>query len=556
LTALGHDERRRRSLFFDGRFLTARDLTREQTYFLTRQADLGRAGGVGVVEGLMVEAYPSGDRPSTTLTIAAGHGVTPSGELVAVPEDLRVEVANLADIERLDAAFGLSPIPREAARNRTGLYVVALRPVEYTANPVATYPTTLGGARTIEDADIIEAVAVTLVPYPDQTGRGDLDERRARVAHEIFVRGVVRGVPVDALPIAMIALDHGVVQWVDPFLVRREVGFEESGLSGFGQAPRALRQAYLLQYDQHLASIEARLSRGFAAGEELRALPPAGRVPRASVDGEQSKQIYFPAAIDVHFAIVPEDELGVLLDESLLLPPIDLTLTEADLASTSVLVLAPLPRARIAASPPPSMADAIANASALWYVRRRNVPSAADVLGVVSVPGAGATGASGGGSGGVFDADELNRLRDRLAELGLDAEAKSLDDFAFHRAFGDAVDMLSKLVKSPILLAGALGELFAPGGVQAVAKRYKDVGSGVEKLLRASPELATPAVYAALGASGVVPEIDRLLLDSTRNKDFAEGLSAVLKRVPKTDPATGGRLIAAYVLPLVVGSPK
>ena len=33
------DERRLRSSFFDGRFLTARDLTREQTYFLTRQAD-------------------------------------------------------------------------------------------------------------------------------------------------------------------------------------------------------------------------------------------------------------------------------------------------------------------------------------------------------------------------------------------------------------------------------------------------------------------------------------------------------------------------------------
>ena len=43
------DERRKRPRYFDGRFLAARDLTREQTYFLTRQADLGRAGGSGVV---------------------------------------------------------------------------------------------------------------------------------------------------------------------------------------------------------------------------------------------------------------------------------------------------------------------------------------------------------------------------------------------------------------------------------------------------------------------------------------------------------------------------
>ena len=31
------DERRRRPLYFDGRFLAARDLTRDQTYFLIRQ---------------------------------------------------------------------------------------------------------------------------------------------------------------------------------------------------------------------------------------------------------------------------------------------------------------------------------------------------------------------------------------------------------------------------------------------------------------------------------------------------------------------------------------
>src|SRR5262249_38272718 len=66
------DERRRRSLFFDGRFLAARDLTREQTYFLTRQADLSLAGGAGVVQGLMV-----GSPGPTTIRITPGQGITP-----------------------------------------------------------------------------------------------------------------------------------------------------------------------------------------------------------------------------------------------------------------------------------------------------------------------------------------------------------------------------------------------------------------------------------------------------------------------------------------------
>ena len=49
------DSRRTRPLWFDGRFLAASDLEREQNYFLQRQADLGQAGGFGVMHGLLVD---------------------------------------------------------------------------------------------------------------------------------------------------------------------------------------------------------------------------------------------------------------------------------------------------------------------------------------------------------------------------------------------------------------------------------------------------------------------------------------------------------------------
>ena len=127
------DDRRRRPLYFDGRFLAARDLTREQNYFLTRQADLGRAGGAGVVAGLLVTAGET----ASSLRITAGHGVTTAGELVVLPDTITIQLADIAQIQRLDAAFGLLPIPREPARNRSGLFGVALRPVEFTANPTA-----------------------------------------------------------------------------------------------------------------------------------------------------------------------------------------------------------------------------------------------------------------------------------------------------------------------------------------------------------------------------------------------------------------------------------
>ncbi|AEI68000.1 hypothetical protein LILAB_30595 [Corallococcus macrosporus] len=341
-----HDDRRVRSFFFDGRFLTAKDLTREQNYFLTRQADLSRANGTGVMHGLTVT--PSPDR--ATLTVRLGHGLTPGGELVVVPRDLTdIRLDDIPEIQRLDAAFGLAPVPRELARSRSGLYVLVLRPVEYTANPIASYPTSLGAARTTQDGDIIEAVALTLIPYPDPVGGGTFETRRGRAAHEIFAGAGMRNLPVDALPLAMLALDRGTLRWLDTFLVRREVGAEQRSVVGFGVASRELREAHALQYQQHLKEVlQARRAAGqserFLASEHFFTLPAAGTLPAAAIEAGSLTEFYFPPAVDVELTVVAEDELGAILDESLQLPPIDLTQTGEALESLSILVMVPVAR--------------------------------------------------------------------------------------------------------------------------------------------------------------------------------------------------------------------
>src|SRR3954471_5108173 len=70
------DPRRERPRYFDGRFLAARDLIRDQQYFLTREADLGQAAGSGVAVGLLVRQGAE----AQSLAIGAGHGITPAGE--------------------------------------------------------------------------------------------------------------------------------------------------------------------------------------------------------------------------------------------------------------------------------------------------------------------------------------------------------------------------------------------------------------------------------------------------------------------------------------------
>ncbi|GAB4191772.1 MAG: hypothetical protein OHK0022_05670 [Roseiflexaceae bacterium] len=342
------DDRRRRPNYFDGRFLTARDLTREQTYFLTRQSDLGRATGPGVVRGLMVdlETQPTGE---PLLRIRAGHGLTASGELVLLAEDLRLRLSDIPEVERLNARFGLSRVPGPPARNRSGAFLLALRPVEFTANPIASYPTSITGSRTVEDSDIIEAVAVTLMPYGESGSGLSPLQRQAQLARDMFVQNRQAGGPIDALPLALIYLERNHIEWVDPFLVRREVGAERSDVLGLGFAPRAVREAHLIQYRQQLQAVQAQRAAGsqgqrFAATEHFQALPPAGQLPKAAINPADFTQVFFPPEIAVDLAIIPEDELAALIEESFLLPPIDLAAGTEALESTSVVMLLPVAR--------------------------------------------------------------------------------------------------------------------------------------------------------------------------------------------------------------------
>ena len=74
-------------------------------------------------------------------------------------------------------------------------------------------------------------------------------------AKEIFVDGSKKGQPTDVLPLAMIALNLGTIEWTDPYLVRREVGAAEHDIFGLGLSPRVLREAFLKQYTYHLNEV-------------------------------------------------------------------------------------------------------------------------------------------------------------------------------------------------------------------------------------------------------------------------------------------------------------
>ncbi len=568
--ALVEDARRERPRWFDGRFLAARDLVREQEYFLTREADLGRAAGSGVASGL--EVTPGSTAQS--LRVGAGHGITPSGELVLLERSLTVDLADLPRAEGLSGKFGLGRIPVPPLRSRTGLFALALRPVEFTANPVGAYPTSITGQRTVEDGDVVEATAVVLVPWPDDGSAEALDVRRGRVARAIFVDGDDRGLSADLLPLAMIALANNALAWIDAPMLRRELGADRGDLPGLGVAPRALRLAHLLQHQGHLADVvTTNGGRSFPAATAFPALPPAGPLPPGVIDPSDFTQRYFPAAIDVDLGIIPEDELPALVEESLALPPFDLTAAEETLESSSVLVLAPVPReewlsvlARLetltravrpaapnrvaarrpleilqmlrvptpAAVPldPTSPSDAewqrLARLDTLWYVRRRNLAYREDLTG---------TALRLAGREAVLTDSRLGGLD----ELGLRPLLDATLARATPAARAEITSLLAspRLADSPTLTAATLGELSRASTVDLAAAlrttsavTAPDAGSGLTRLdvagaadtpaalerIASDPEWRTLDREARLASTDALPAITTRLATATTTR--------------------------------------
>ena len=337
-----------RPLWFNGRFLAASDLRREQGYFLHRQASYGQAAGAGVINGLTVEQPAPGSQFDTaeSIVVRAGVGLTPSGRLVMLSSDLNIELSDLANQQDLDEQFGLAETPQQPPRTRTGVYVVALRPMQFTANPIASYPASLQSPRVTQDGDIVEATAVSLVPFASPVNNFDAAMQRAALARQIFVSGQGPVLPADMLPLAMIGIDRNTIQWIDMYLVRRDSGPQSSSLR-LGLAGPAAQQAFLMQYTAQLQAVAAGLAPGpanFAAGDYFEALPPAGPFPFASIDAVRLVQQFFPQQLPVQLSLIPADELPAVIEDSMSLPPLDLTALGSSFTNYSIFALVPVDR--------------------------------------------------------------------------------------------------------------------------------------------------------------------------------------------------------------------
>lgn len=579
------ESHRVRPRYFDGKFLAARDLTRDQAYFLARQAGYARALGPGVVEGLEVSAGVS----SSDLLVHPGFGYTSAGELVSLSGVVRVSLAQLFRLQTLASQLGTLKQPRPPLRNRTGVFVLGLRALEFSANPVAAYPTSLDGPRHVEEGDIVEASALTL-SYLADAPPDRIAAMRGQLARDAFVSDALPALPAELLPLALLALQGDQVVWVDMHLARRAAGQAHSDVLGFGFAPRLLREAHLAQYSQQLGELMARPLAGRpTAAQYFAALPPAGPLPAAAVSARDFSQSWFPPGVQADLCLVPEDEIALLVEESLLLPPIDLSLNAEALAATAVAILVPVAReslmrtaarlqrrverpikalalagnvkrapldamrafeARRLLQPPTPVveppdgvdgvwAELLAAQPQLWYTRRRNLAMRPQIEGEVVA---------------VLDADDADERRDQLALDRFPNELKARALQVFERASSAgkadlvrllAADKFASPVLAQVLLGGLEGrDKIGTAEVAAMAETLgaPGVGSGLAKLAAERPELMKDAdAVAKLAGSERLLELDRALANANR---FETARMATELKIPARGKLNLDRVLA------------
>jgi len=548
---LVEESHRVRPRYFDGKFLAARDLTRDQAYFLARQAGFARALGSGVVDGLGVRAGAA----ASDLEVDAGFGYTPSGELVSLSRPVRVSLAQLFRLQTLAAQLDTLQRANPPLRNRTGVFVLGLRALEFSANPVAAYPSTLDGPRQVEEGDIVEASALTLTHWVAAPADG-LDGQRGALARDAFVTQSLPALPAEVLPLAIVAIAGDNMRWVDVHLVRRAAGQAHADVLGFGFAPRLQREAHLAQYTQQLNEL---LARGWAgrpnAAQHFSALPAAGPMPAAALNSSDFSQSWFPPGVNAELMLVPEDEIPMLLEESLLLPPIDLSLGAAAQESTAVAILVSVPRQSLArqaarlrqrlqratvtpalrlgakrlpldtmrllastrlsvALPAPQpvvdpvdavWAELLSAQAMLWYTRRRNLSLRPEIEGTVVA---------------VVDADEEPAPRSRSANRAPVPPAKLMAKCSVYAAAELSRLLASpKMGASPLLSEAVIARLdghrhIGSADVATVAEQFgaPGVGEGLARLVEARPELGEDgALVTRLAGHERLLELDRVL---------------------------------------------
>lgn len=203
------------------------------------------------------------------------------------------------------------------------------------------------------DWQLIDGCRLVLYAWPWARLPGDSPTRRNEIAYTVFEMEERRAPgevhPWERVGVAVGLLDLGrpaagsqpaVPPFLDSHAVVRDGGRPRRRtvlLDGVGSV--FLWQARIQQFAEQLAEVDWNTARPEEVFRQIRFFPPAGLLPKKTVDLEKYRTPIFPLYYDTEAVPVPLEQLEAVLDASAALEPFDTT------AADHLRVLVPVPQA-------------------------------------------------------------------------------------------------------------------------------------------------------------------------------------------------------------------
>ncbi|WP_164018267.1 hypothetical protein [Pyxidicoccus trucidator] len=313
------DDGIRSTNFFNGRLLSAEDLTQEQQSRKEALKQFGRAVGEGVAHGLEVEAIVGGSSATDpVVTVKPGLAINREGRPLELLQEVNVALlrgaANTTSSTGGTGAFATCEPPGSAYVSGAGVYLLVISEAEGREGRAST--SGLGGlpGTGCEAKRLVEGVRFRLLqltlPDAAELGSDEAVRRllRNRVAHhcfgttdpssKAFIRdpfgpavegyGLIDGLRPNALtscdvPLAVLHWRHGEgLRWVDTWAARRRLTRPTllgRWASGVADRRAAEGEAMFLQFQDQLEKLRQGTPQSVRAVDHFSYLPSVGLLP-------------------------------------------------------------------------------------------------------------------------------------------------------------------------------------------------------------------------------------------------------------------------------------
>lgn len=343
--------------FFNGRMLTARDLTREQTANREATRRLGQAVGEGIAYGLELSESSVSTNEAPVIAVAGGLAVNRQGQTLWLRDKTDVALVRKASASTAGLIFSeCRPLQAGTYVAGAGVYLLTVAPAETREGRAVTSALNTGGAPCNTDA-VVSAVQFRLIQLDPPLTAAELhDEHHLRnlIAYKCFGTTEMRSFVKDAFgadvkqyglldslrPNLLTDCDVplGVLYWtladgikfIDMWSVRRRV-VDPAATNPWGMITGERRlaeaEAMLLQFEDHMQALR-RITfpvNSLVAQAAFKYLPPVGVIPIYSDRAPSgfSYQKFFQGLTYREPIFIEGAKVQLLLRHSLNCKPID-----------------------------------------------------------------------------------------------------------------------------------------------------------------------------------------------------------------------------------------